>query len=110
MIILSIITAILAIYSIVATVALSRTIFSLEKLETYYEDTIVEIEARLAAVTIRVQDTVARLKEVDIRGSFEADDEVGFAFKEIKQINEELLDFIIELNKTEDDAEESKPE
>ena len=49
-----------------------------------------------------VESVVERLQEVDIRGSFEADDEVGFAFKEIKLLNEELLQFIItynELNK-----------
>ena len=52
--------------------------------------------------------TEARLKEIDIRGSFEADDEVGFAFKEIKKLNEDLLQFIIDLDKQESDATESE--
>lgn len=34
--------------------------------------------------------TQTKLTEVDLRGSFEADDEVGFVFKEIKSLTEEL--------------------
>lgn len=32
-----------------------------------------------------------QLKEIDIRGSFESDDEVGFIFKQIQEISNELL-------------------
>ena len=34
-----------------------------------------------------------KLKEVDHKGSFESDDEVGFFFEEIKQIQETLNQF-----------------
>ena len=34
-----------------------------------------------------------KLKEVDRKGSFESDDEVGFFFEEIKQIQETLNQF-----------------
>jgi hypothetical protein len=34
-----------------------------------------------------------KLKEVDHKGSFESDDEVGFFFKEIKQIQDTLNQF-----------------
>ena len=34
-----------------------------------------------------------KLKEVDRKGSFESDDEVGFFFKEIKQIQDTLNQF-----------------
>ena len=33
------------------------------------------------------------MKQIDIKGSFEGDDEVGFFFKGIKQIQEILNDF-----------------
>ena len=36
-----------------------------------------------------------KLKEVDHKGSFESDDEVGFFFQEIKQIQETLNAFKI---------------
>jgi hypothetical protein len=34
-----------------------------------------------------------KVKKIDIKGSFESDDEVGFFFKQIKQIQEILNDF-----------------
>ena len=36
-----------------------------------------------------------KIKKIDIKGSFEGDDEVGFFFKSIKQIQEILNDFNI---------------
>jgi hypothetical protein len=38
----------------------------------------------------KVLQTEIRLKEIDIKGSFEADDEVGFVFKEIVELHSEL--------------------
>ena len=38
----------------------------------------------------KVLQTEIRLKEIDIKGSFEADDEVGFVFKEIIELHSEL--------------------
>ena len=34
-----------------------------------------------------------KVKKIDIKGSFESDDEIGFFFKQIKQIQEILNDF-----------------
>ena len=34
-----------------------------------------------------------RLSDVDTKGAFESDDEIGFFFKEIKQVQEILNDF-----------------
>ena len=36
-----------------------------------------------------------KVKKIDIKGSFEGDDEIGFFFKTIKQIQEILNDFNI---------------
>ena len=36
-----------------------------------------------------------KIKKIDIKGSFETDDEVGFFFKSIKQIQDILNDFNI---------------
>ena len=35
-----------------------------------------------------------KLKEIDSRGSFESDDEVGFFFKELKRLQEEIRNFL----------------
>ena len=72
-----------------------------EYLEEYYEDKIQKIELKLIQTKIAVENTVEELKQVDIRGSFESDDEVGFAFKDIKKLNDDLLQYIINLNKEE---------
>lgn len=50
-----------------------------------------------------------KLKEIDRRGSFAADDEVGFVFKEIDSNIEELYNFITKyVNATTEGEEESK--
>jgi hypothetical protein len=93
---------ILTVCLIVSGFALANMIRREERLEEYYANSIDSMEQRLIKTKETVESVVERLQEVDIRGSFEADDEVGFAFKEIKLLNEELLQFIItynELNK-----------
>ena len=44
----------------------------------------------------KVLDVQVQLKEIDIKGSFEADDEVGFVFKEIKELADDLTNTINE--------------
>jgi hypothetical protein len=51
--------------------------------ETYYRDII-------DSVREKVLQAQARMKEIDIRGSFEADDEVGYAFKTLQGVVDEL--------------------
>ena len=93
---------ILTVCLIVSGFALANMVRREERLEEYYANNIDSMEQRLIKTKETVESVVERLQEVDIRGSFEADDEVGFAFKEIKLLNEELLQFLItynELNK-----------
>jgi hypothetical protein len=56
----------------------------------------------IGEVRDKVLDVEIQLKEIDIKGSFEADDEVGFVFKEIKQLSAELTDTV---NKAYEDSE-----
>lgn len=44
----------------------------------------------IETVRQKVLDTEVELTQIDIRGSFEADDEVGFVFKNIKEISADL--------------------
>ena len=64
-------------------IILSWTTFNLtrkvERLETWIED-----------YAQRVQDTSRVLKEIDQKGNFEADDEVGVIFTAIKEAIDEL--------------------
>ena len=58
------------------------TFYSLRRINTY-EDLLVEISDK----TDFIND---QLKKIDHEGTFEADDEVGFFFTELKQLGNEL--------------------
>ena len=64
-------------------ITLSWTTFNLtrkvERLETWVED-----------YAQRVQDTKRVLEEIDSKGSFEADDEIGVVFTSIKEAVDEI--------------------
>ena len=64
-------------------ITLGWTTFNLtrkvERLETWIED-----------YAQRIQDTQQVLKEIDSKGTFEADDEIGVIFTSIKEAVEEL--------------------
>lgn len=75
--------------------------FNLTKRVEKYEEQISELETGVGyyqnvvdSVRKQMLDVQARLVEIDIRGSFEADDEVGFVFKEIKSNVEQLNETI----------------
>ena len=62
----------------------------------------------LTAVYFKTKDSRDKMKEVDKRGSFAADDEVGFIFKELDAQVEELYDFITKYVNTNNDNQETK--
>lgn len=62
----------------------------------------------IANLYFRYRDTFTRLKEVDRRGSFEADDEVGFIFKDIYSQLEELDQFIKKYVNQDEKKEEAR--
>jgi hypothetical protein len=54
-----------------------------------------ELFTRVTAVTaVKVSSAYKRMKQIDRLGSFEADDETGFIFQEIKEATTELNDFV----------------
>ena len=61
--------------------------YSLKRI-TQYEEIILQINDKIEFVN-------AQLKLIDEKGTFEADDEVGFFFKELKEIGK-LLDELFE--------------
>jgi hypothetical protein len=63
----------------------------------------------LSVMAVRTDNAYKRMKEVDRLGSFEADDETGFIFQEIKETAEELNDFVKKyINNDKDIGEETK--
>jgi hypothetical protein len=59
------------------------------------EEIITEQQQYLDSINIVIKQSEDKLKELDDRGIFEADDEVGFFFTNIKEIQSILNDFTI---------------
>jgi hypothetical protein len=77
------------ILSITTIVFLYTTINLLRKNEAH-EDVVIEQEELISEIAKRVDDSMAKLKEIDKLGSFEADDETGFIFKNLYEVIEDL--------------------
>lgn len=84
------IATIIIIFLISAIVAALVSIRNLLTYSERLEDILEEYQSKLTEVRDKIVQTEIRLKEIDIRGSFEADDEVGFVFKSIKEVSEDL--------------------
>ena len=79
----------------ILVVALGFTTFNLLKKNEQQEDILAGYMEYLSKISGVIEFSDKKLKEVDRKGSFESDDEVGFFFQEIKQIQETLNAFKI---------------
>jgi hypothetical protein len=57
------------------------------------EKAVIDQQQYIDAISIIIQDSENTIKELDSRGAFEADDEVGTFFRNLKQIQEVLDQF-----------------
>lgn len=64
--------------------------YNLIKQNEALEEQTLFYQSKLDDIRQQVLNTEVQLKEVDIRGSFQSDDEVGFVFERIKEISSEL--------------------
>lgn len=83
---------------LVILLSLSTLIFgfiswNLMKKQEIAEDILVGYLTYLDNISRVIDITNKKLKEIDEKGSFESDDEIGFFFKSVKQIQEILDDF-----------------
>jgi hypothetical protein len=67
------------------------SIFNLLKQTEELEDTIIETTLE---VKVKVSNALENLRNIDSRGSFESDDEVGATFTELKTIVENLNEIL----------------
>ena len=52
---------------------------------------LVNVQAtKLSDIRTKVLDIEAELTSIDIKGSFESDDEIGFVFKEVRNLSKDL--------------------
>jgi len=57
------------------------------------EDIIMSQDEFISRLMDTINKAYAKLKQIDHKGSFEADDEIGFFFKEVKNIQATLNEF-----------------
>jgi len=86
----------------VVTISLIYSLKNLLKKVEAYEDTISEYETIISnqqeyvkRVSSMISDSREFIRQVDDRGIFEADDDVGMFFRYLKEIQEALSTFII---------------
>tara|TARA_B110000285_G_scaffold48583_1_gene54996 strand:+ start:176 stop:451 length:276 start_codon:yes stop_codon:yes gene_type:complete len=87
---------ILGILGILVVILGYTTINLLRKTEKA-EDIILSQSQFLNNITSQIKDSATKLSEIDAKGTFEGDDEIGWFFNEIKKIQNDLSQFKINL-------------
>ena len=78
---------------ILAVITLLYTTYNLLRKNENSEDIVVGYLTYLDQISRIIEASDEKLKKIDIKGSFSSDDEVGFFFKQIKQIQDILNEF-----------------
>jgi hypothetical protein len=78
-----------------AVVVLGFTTFNLLKKNERQEDILAGYMEYLSRISGIIELSDKKLKEIDHKGSFESDDEIGFFFQSVKQLQEALNAFQI---------------
>ena len=100
--ILFIIFLLISIFSSVTLYYAMKRINQYEQVHNQYENIVNQVRQ---IVTFSNE----KIRTIDSKGTFESDDEVGFFFKELKNIQKVLDDvFIIEDNQEDEDAKKEK--
>ena len=76
-------------------VVLGYTTFNLLRKNEKQEDILAGYMTYLNKISDTIELADKKLKEVDSRGAFKSDDEVGFVFEQIKSVQKVLNTFII---------------
>lgn len=75
------------------TITLGYTTWNLLRKNEAQEDVVEEQETIISGIASRIDSSMARMKEIDRIGSFEADDETGFVFKQMYEVISELEEY-----------------
>ena len=78
---------------VLAVLVLLFTTWNLLRKNESSEDIVVGYLQYLDQISRVIEASDEKLKKIDIKGSFSSDDEVGFFFKQIKQIQDILNEF-----------------
>ena len=88
-------------FFLIGVVSSTLVYFSLRRINNY-ENLILEFQQIIEFAT-------QKIKSVDVNGHYEADDETGFFFKQLKEL-QELLNGIFENEEVEEDSSAEKTE
>lgn len=87
-----VLTIIMSVLSVLVII-LGFTTFNLLKKQEKAEDVLVEYLTYLDTLSRVIEASDKKLKEIDSKETFKSDDEVGFFFKSIQQIQDILNEF-----------------
>lgn len=62
----------------------------------------------ISAVYIKILEINYKMKEIDHRGSFQADDEVGYTFNALKECTDDIRNFMSKYVNTEEEETKNK--
>jgi hypothetical protein len=88
------IEAIIIILSLLVVI-LGYTTFNLLRKNERAEDIVIQYNEYLTEFNKQIKFTGERLKEIDAKGTFESDDEIGWFFYQIKNLQEGIEKFRI---------------
>ena len=80
----------------VLVVVFLYTTFNLLRKNEKYEDLIEGYRMFILRFQQQVKESDKRIKEIDSKGTFKSDDEVGYFFNELKKIQDSLTNFRVE--------------
>ena len=86
----------------VSTVVLAFTTWNLLRKNEATEDVIEEQEELIANIASRIDNSMEKMKDLDTKGAFEADDETGTVFKQLYEVIEKLETYYAEETKEEE--------
>ena len=80
----------------VLVVVFLYTTFNLLRKNEKYEDLTEGYRVFILRFQQQVKESDKRIKEIDSKGAFKSDDEVGYFFNELKKIQDSLTNFRVE--------------
>lgn len=77
----------------ITTLTFGFTTWNLLRKNEATEDVVEEQEELISEIAKKIDESMAKMKDIDTRGSFEADDETGTIFKQLYEAIQELEDY-----------------
>ena len=77
----------------IGCITLGFTTFNLLRKVEKIEDVVIRYDRFISEYSKQLDNTDKRLKEIDEKGTFKSDDEIGWVFKQIKRLQNDVSRF-----------------